>query len=299
MKNIAIYTQKGMIIRILLLVFGELTLSTAVIMLKASNEHPFLVAAFRLLIASVVLSPLFFRAVKTSKMPFGWQQIGWSALPAVALAFHFISWVYAARMTPVANASLLVNLSPVALPFFLWLFYRERITKTELIGTIIALCGIVLLSGMDFVFDRNVFLGEVITIISMLGLACYIALGRKNSSRINLWLYLVPMYFMAGLMCFCAALFFINPLKIYSSTNILLIFGLAFIPTVTGHSIMNYSLKFFRGQVIGIANLLQPIFAGVMGFIIFKEIPSSRLYIAAVFVVIGIIVVIRGNSVDE
>ena len=37
----------------------------------------------------------------------GWKQLGWTSIPAVLLAIHFMSWVVGARMTPVANASLI------------------------------------------------------------------------------------------------------------------------------------------------------------------------------------------------
>ena len=55
------------------------------------------------------------------------------------LAAHFITWAYGARMTLTAQASLIVNLAPVAIPFFLHWLLRERINCREILGTGLAL----------------------------------------------------------------------------------------------------------------------------------------------------------------
>jgi drug/metabolite transporter (DMT)-like permease len=271
-----------------------------VIFIKASTEHPLLIAAYRLFVAALVLTPLFVRQLRQTRVrdprAYSWKQLGWSVLPAAALAIHFMSWVIGARMTLASNASLLVNMLPVALPFFLWVFYKERVTRIELLGTLFALVGVLLLSGSNFRVSFQTFLGDMICLGSMLAFAVYMAYGRRNGGRIGLWLYLVPLYYMAGLMCLGVALFYVNPIKAYSLENILYIAGLGLIPTIFGHSILNYSMKYFRGQVVGIANLGQIIFAGILGMIFFQEIPGLLYYIAALWILAGILVVILGNG---
>lgn len=104
--------------RILLLVFGVMMGATAVIMIKAGDEHPLLVASYRLLIAALVLTPFFIRDRRDWVGSYGMKEFSWTFAPAAALAAHFITWVIGARLTVVANASLLANLTPVAMPFF-------------------------------------------------------------------------------------------------------------------------------------------------------------------------------------
>jgi drug/metabolite transporter (DMT)-like permease len=275
----------------LLLMLGVLAGSTAVIMIKASDEFPILVASYRLLVAAVVLAPFFFREVRNSGIPYTWKQLGWSAVPALALAAHFITWVIGARMTAASNASLLVNMLPVALPFFLWIFYRERVTRVEILGSLIAVSGVFLLSGASIKVSIQTFLGDLTCLFSMLLFAIYLALGRKNAGRIGIMTYMVPLYTMAGLVCFVLALFFINPIKAYTTANLLYILGLGIIPTVFGHSILNYSMKFFRGQTVGLANLGQVIFAGIMGIVFFHEFPSPVYFAAAGLILSGILTV--------
>ena len=286
-------SRKKMIFRAILLVFGVFCGSTAVIMIKASNEHPFLVSAYRLLLASFFLSPFFFRELRSSGIRYGWRELGWAALPAAALAIHFMSWVYGARMTPAANASLIANLTPVAMPFYLWMLYRERVSKMELFGTAFTLAGLLILTGSNLRVSQENFIGDLICFGSMLFFAAYLALGRKNGARLSLWLYMVPLYFIAGLICLVSACFFINPIKVYSLSNVLYILGLGLIPTVLGHTILNYAMKHFRGQVVSVTNLSQPVFAGLLGFLIFHEVPSPVFLVAAVVVISGVLIVLN------
>ncbi len=281
--------------RAVLLMFGVFCGSTAVIMIKASDEHPLLVASFRLLVAAGALLPFFIRDLKYTAVPYGWKQVGWSAIPAVTLAVHFMSWVIGARMTQVANASLIANLTPVAMPFFVWIFFKERINRQEVIGTLFTLAGLVILTSSNFRVSKTSFTGDIICFGSMLAFACYLALGRKNGSRISLWLYMVPLYTIAGLICLLCALPFINPIKSYTLSNILYMVGLGLIPTVLGHTILNYSLKTFRGQVVSVTNLTQPIFAGFLGYFIFHEAPKAIFYGAAGLIITGVIIVLLAS----
>lgn len=287
------------ILRFLLLLFGIMCGATAVIMIKASTEHPFLVAAYRLFIAALVLSPFFFRDLSQYKGGYGWKQLGWAAVPAVILAVHFVSWVVGARMTQVANASMIINLTPVAMPFFVWMFFAERINRMEVLGTVFTLAGLMVLTGSNFTLDRTHFVGDLISLGSMLCYAMYMALGRKNGSRLSLWLYMVPLYFIAGLISLVCALFVVNPIKPYTLSNLLLIAGLGIVPTVFGHTILNYTLKFFRGQVVSVTNLGQPLFAGLMGFIFFDERPAPIFYLAAGLIIVGILIVLYASRLHH
>ena len=126
----------------LLLFLGVLAGSSAVIFINASTENPLLVASYRLLIAAGVFSPFFFRTLKQRAEPYTWREFSWTIVPGLVLAAHFISWVIGARMTLAANASLVVNLAPVAMPFFLWLFYREVVNRSEVMGTLLSIAGL-------------------------------------------------------------------------------------------------------------------------------------------------------------
>ena len=292
-------SKKQTVLHFALLLFGVLSGATAVIMIKASTEHPFLVASYRLLVAAIVLTPLFYRDTRLNPCLFGWQQVRWAAVPALCLAIHFMSWTAGARMTQVANASLIANLTAVVMPFFIWVIFHERITRQEIFGSLFTLAGLAVLTGSSLRVSNTGITGDLICFGSMLCFALYLALGRKNGQRVTLWMYMVPLYWMAGLICLGSALFFVNPIKAYTLPNVLYILGLGLVPTTLSHTILNYSLKFFRGQVVSVTNLSQPIFATLMGLVFFGERPSPVFLIASVLILAGILVVLSAKYAEK
>ncbi len=67
--------------------------------------------------------------------------------------------------------------------------------------------------------------------------------------------------------------------------------ALALIPTVLGHSLLNFSLKHISGQSVSVCNLGQFIFAGSMAWLWFGEIPHGGFYPAALLVIAGAVTV--------
>ena len=178
------------------------------------------------------------------------------------------------------------------MPFFVFFFYRERINRREILGSLFTLAGLAVLGWSSLSISQSNFLGDLTCFGSMLAFAAYLALGRRNGQRLSLWLYMVPLYTIAGVVCLLSALPFINPIKTYQTADVLLILGLGLIPTVLGHTILNYSLKFFRGQVVSVTNLGQVVFSGVLGFIFFKEVPVPVFFASAALILPGILIVL-------
>ena len=281
-----------MISKILLLILGVICCSSSVIFIKLSTEHPILLAAYRLLIAAVALTPVFVRNAKN----YSFKQIRPAILPGIVIGIHFISWNMGARMTLAANASLIVSIVPIVMPLFLFILLRELTYRQEIIGTAVAIAGIALLGSIDIHLSRTTFLGDLICFIAMILFAYYLALARKNRDYENIWLYIVPVYYIAGILCFIITLFFENPIKMYTTENILYILGLGIVPTVIGHSIFNYSMQHIRGQVVSIAIMSQFVFGGVMGFLFLGEVPHPFFYIASILLIGGAVISLKSQK---
>lgn len=288
-----------MFFRVVLLVFGIWACSTSVIMIKASSVPPVLLASYRLLVAAAALSPLFLRDLKRHRGRYSLAHVRRTVLPGVFLSAHFALWIFGARMTAAAHATLIVNTMPLIMPFLLFFMVREVITRGEVIGTVIALAGVGLLCGTDLGFSRQYVMGDGLCFVSMTMLAVYMALARRNRDFPSIWLYVTPLYLVAGLICLVAGMAMSKaagtPLALESSLDLWCILGLGMIPTVIGHSIINYSMKHFRGQLVSIAALGEFIFAGVMAYFLLTEAPRWSFYPAAALVVVGAILAVRAT----
>ena len=128
-----------MLWRYLLLTVGVFSTSMSVILIRMSPTQPVVLSALRLLLAGGLLLPVFLHEWRGHGRGFTAAHWRCTLAPSLLLALHFSSWSYGARLTGTAQASLIVNLVPVAMPFLLHWLVRERINRIEIAGTAIAL----------------------------------------------------------------------------------------------------------------------------------------------------------------
>ncbi|MDP9291297.1 MAG: DMT family transporter [Verrucomicrobiota bacterium] len=279
------------IISIILLLFGVLCCATSVLMIKASHVHPTVLSAYRLLLSALLLSPFYAGNFWKHRHEYSVRHLHLTLLPGLALALHFITWMQGAKWTHAANATLIVSMVPIAMPFILFFKIGEVITKAEVVGTLLAMGGAVWLTASDFFVSRQSLLGDVTCFVSMLLFSYYLAQARTDRSP-NIWLYLVPLYAVAGVICLVVALFVAHPFAPLAAREYLLVLGLVVVPTILGHSILNHAMKQLSAQVVGVVNLFQFLFAGALAYFLFGEVPRPVFYAAGALVVAGSIIVI-------
>jgi drug/metabolite transporter (DMT)-like permease len=281
-----------MFMRYLLLFLGVLACSTSAVFIRESTTDPFVLTAFRLVVASVLLLPVLLSQLSQHRGKFTGSHLRRTCVPAVVLAFHLILWTLGARMTAVAPATLIVNLVPIALPFFLLWFANERINRAEIAGTVLAVVGLFILSARDTMKGGGSLAGDAVCLVAMLLFGLYLALGRRNRDFPSIWLYVIPVYGQAALICLLFALPRIRTFDVGSAREWSLMVGLGVVPTVCGHSLLNAAMRGIRGQIVSLCNVSQFVFAGVMGYFLFGEIPQGMFYLASAIVVAGVAIVV-------
>ena len=195
-------------------------------------------------------------------------------------------------MTVVAQATLIVNLVPIAVPFFLYWIVKERVNMTEVAGTALAIIGLLTLSVKDAISGGGNPAGDAVCFGSMLLFALYLALGRRNRDFPSIWLYVVPVYTQAALVCLLVALPRLHTFQTASVREWSIMVGLAVIPTICGHSLLNAAMRRIRGQIVSLCNVSQFVFATIMGYLLFGEVPRALFYAASAIVVTGVVIVV-------
>lgn len=281
-----------MVRRYAYLFLGVFGCSTSVIWIRISHVHPIALPGVRLLLAVVFLSPLFWRDLQIHRGAYTRTHFRRTWLPALVLALHLVSWTYGARMALAAQATLIVNLVPVSIPFFLHSLVGEKINRAEILGTTVAVGAVVLLTAHDAFRGLIDPWGNVVCFGSMLLFAWYLALGRRNRDFPSLWLYVVPLYLQAGLICLVCSIPWLGSFPVGSLREWSILVGMAVVPTVFGHSLLNLALRELRGQIVSLGNVAQFVFATIMAFFLFGEHPALSFYVASAFIVAGIALVI-------
>jgi drug/metabolite transporter (DMT)-like permease len=263
-----------------------------VIFIKASHTPPVWLAAERLLLAALVIAPLALRDAQRAGG--GWRSVSLrdSLWPACFLAVHFAAWVVAARMIPAANSTLLANFTPVVMPLIALFLLRERVSGIELLATAVGVGGVAALAIGDLNASSAYLLGDGLCFLAMLALAVYLALARRLR-RGSLWLYMMPLFAIAGLLCAVVALCLEGLPPLPTPHEAALVVGLALIPTVIGHSLMNRAMGQLRPQVVSLAGLGNVPSASLMAWVLWREVPSPMFWItaAAYLAAIGLLTV--------
>lgn len=214
-------------------------------------------------------------------------------IPAILLATHLISWALGARLTYIANATLIINLTPAVMPILAFFLIKEKVTRIEIVGTIIALAGVGILSANAFSINPDYLWGNIVCFGSMITFAAYLAYGRLNKDFPSIWLYMVPIYAIATLCCLVFALLTLESVSIGSWEEVGWMLGMAVLPTILGHVTLNNSLRYFTAQTFAVVNLHQFVSAGIMGWLIFSDAPPTTFYFAAAICISGAILVIH------
>lgn len=261
--------------------------STAVILIKATATPPIWLASERLLLAALLLAPLALRDARRDGLRPDWFRSAW--LPGLFLAIHFASWAAGARLIPAANSTLIANFIPVVMPVVALLLLRERASACELAATAIGVGGVAFLAVGDLAGGHLA--GNALCVLAMVSLAVYLALSRRLN-RGSLWLYVTPLYAIAGALCAGAALLVEGPPPMPGAGEAVLVCALACVPTVIGHSLLNRAMGILRPQAVSVAALGNVPFAAAMAWILWRELPTPAFWVAGIACVIAIAMVV-------
>jgi len=66
--------------------------------------------------------------------------------------------------------------------------------------------------------------------------------------------------------------------------------------TPWGHSIFSWGLKYEKAAFVSTVKLLEPIFAAILGLLIFKEIPPRTSIGGGILIVVGIVLLCREEA---
>jgi drug/metabolite transporter (DMT)-like permease len=111
----------------------------------------------------------------------------------------------------------------------------------------------------------------------------------------------VPLYALAGVICLIAGVGWMALRGDFAwlgadwRAELVAIVGLAVLPTVLGHSLINRAFREIRGQAVSTINLSQAIFAAILAATLLGEFPDPSIYVAGALILGGAVLVVRAG----
>jgi len=284
---------------------GALAIGCSPILMRFSEIGPVSTAAFRMMLALPVLyvwRTLSIKKIrKNSKtdntvIVSKFNELAVFVLPSFFFAGDLALWHWSVNKTTVANATILTNFAPVFVALFGYVLFKERMSFVFFTGMILAIFGALVLIGENFTFYPDHLAGDLAALFSALFYAGYIislARLRKLYSTIEI------MYWSSLFTTILLVLtsFFIED-TFWPSTlfNIEVLLALALVSHVMGQGFIIFSLAHLPAVFGSVSLLLQPVFAGLLAWLIFDEALRTLQIIGGVGILTGIIIARSGLS---
>lgn len=281
------------------LAVATLAVSWAAIIIRLADADPISTAFYRMALSVLLLAPVSIPGLRTGlKRLAERSDFKWLVASGVVLGLHFAAWITSLKFTSISNSVIIVATQPFFVAAMERLFLKEKITRRALFGMALAFVGMAIIARADLNLGRDHLLGDSLALLGALCAAVYLMFGRKIRQTLDNRHYVFPVYLIASLTLLLFALPLGSPLAGFSGKTWLCFFLLALIPTVLGHTLYNYLLKFIRAHLVAITILGEPIGATVFAAVLFGEYPSAGTYLGGGLILTGIILALIGAKSD-
>lgn len=283
--------------------------SSAAILIRYALDAdmpPLLIAAARLAIAAIALTPLALRDHLNQLANLSRRDLSLMILAGLCLAIHFTAWVSSLQFTTVLVSVVIVSTGPIWVAILEVLFLHIRLSRLVIAGLLIALAGGVIIGiplndgGGEFAargaddFSATA-TGALLAWIGALSVSVYMLIGRVLRTRLPVIPYVWLVYGVAAI-CACAVILLTSTrVTGYAAEGYAVLLAMGLIPQLLGHSSLNYLLEHFPAALVSMFSQLEPLGSALLALALFRELPPQQQIMGSIIIVIGVLVASRGE----
>lgn len=275
---------------------GVIALGCSAILIRLADAEPLAIAAYRMGGGALLLLPftgksvMYIWGVLSLKEKIIWAGSG------IFLAFHFAFWIESLSHTSVASSVVLATTNPIFAGIGGIVLLGEREGRNFWLGVVLAIGGSAVLAYSDFVGRDDSFWGNFLALSAAVMASAYMLCGRKLRIKIPVAAYVTGCYGFSGILLFGAAFILEQPLGGYSQNTWLLLFAMILIPTLIGHTSINYALGHLHPGKVALAVVGEPLVATGLAWWLLQEVPTSSRLFACSIILMGIVFGGRSKS---
>ena len=281
-----------------LLFIGLLSISTSPIVAKSLASSGTIIAFWRMLLAAFFLwsySLLYFKNLKG----LSYSNKIRTSLAGILLGIHFIFFFEAIKITTIANATFLGTLAPFFTLIIELVLFKRHYKKIVYIGLLISLIGTLFVLTNNFDLSSRFTIGNIYAILCSLAISISFLIAEKVRDTEGTIEYTRMLYGIAALTIFIIGSFYTQTFIIIEKTEVVGFVFLALIPTILGHNIFYYCLKFTTPTIVGTIPLGEPIIASIIAFFLFNELISLNTAIGGALCMYGIFLILKNRSISD
>lgn len=289
MKQVA-RKRPSQVMVLCIVMLGVLSGATASIFIRYGTAPTLVLAAYRKTIVTILLLPSILLHHKAELRRLHIKTLLWCLLAGVFLAIHFFTYFMSVKYTTITASNVLAGTEIVFVSLFMYFSGKETYQRMCKIGIVLALIGSVLVSVTGSNNPAvNAPLGNICGILCAGMLAAYSLVGTKiRRENISNTLFTFLAYgasaVVLNVLVACSGYRFFG----YGKINLLIAFGMAVLCSLMSHSLYTWSLGFISPTLLAIFKILAPIPTAVLGFLVFREVPTGNQVVGGIIVILGI-----------
>ena len=255
---------------------GVTTVSTAAVLIRLAQgeAHSLVIAAWRLALATLILTPITLGARRSELRELTRREWGSALVSGLLLALHFATWITSLAYTSVAASVVLVSTSPIFAGLGSHLLLQERLSRYMVVALLAATAGGALIGLGDLGADTHQLWGDVLALIGAIAGAGYFLIGRRLRARLSLLAYVFPVYGTAAVALMTMMLASGLPAVPQRPQTWLWLLLMALGPQILGHSSLNWALRYLSATYVTLATLVEPIGSTLLAWWLLGEKPS-------------------------
>ena len=215
----------------------------------------------------------------------------------IFLGCHFACFFLGIRNTSIANATLLGCLAPI-FTVFIAIFQKKKINKMTYVGLIVAIIGVGIVQSGDISLNNTNLFGDSIALLSALFLAFTFVLAEEIRQETNSVVYGRSLFFVAALTLLLIATTAGDSILNFGVEDIPWFLFLGLVPSIFGHNLLNYAVKYITPTAVSSVPLGEPVIASLFGLLLFGEAIPLGALLGGPVVLIGVYIIINNQAVS-
>lgn len=268
------------------MLLGMFAVATAPPLILLAGVPPFALAAWRLVVVALLLLPFCAAHLKRDLGKLNRRELLYLLASGMLYGLHFGLFNLAFSHTSKESVVVLLGAQPLMAAAVGALWLKESITRTMLGASVLAIGGLGIFVWHDYTFDASHLAGDALVLACGLAIVLSYSAGRKLRPRMSLRGYLGALYVLGGLTCLAGALASGDSLLGYGNQQWFWLICAVLVPTLVGHSLFHYVVKYVPVFYVNLTILGEPILSLLIMYLlrdrfeVFRESNLTPLQLA-------------------
>lgn len=271
-----------------IVLLGVLGVSFSSILVRLSTAPSLVLVVYRMGFAAALLAPVVLMRHRGELMALKKREVLLCLMSGASLGLHFSTYFESLRFTSIASSVVLVDTEVLFVALISILLFQKKLGPKAWTAVALALLGSVIIAMADTAAGPDAVRGDLLALSGAFFVAVYTMIGSVCRRSVSTAVYTFLVYLTAALTVLCITLMSGVSVLGYGTVNYFTGIGMAVFCTLLGHSVFSWGLKYLPPAFISTVKLLEPVFASLLGLLLFGEVPGSLTLLGGAVIIAGI-----------